>query len=861
MATTKRKTPKRDPRFYFPEFTSAQRIKKSSGFGPRPDNLAPVELYLDMRAPVLIGCLVACGLWVGGWWLALRHGWGYPLPAIDTSNLWPIMKVALSWGRFGMSEINPAYLSHELVQGPWLARQIVVSLVATAGSLGVVALLWNYTSCERHSRGQRLRVGKDAEEYMPIIQKSLMEDGHKVFWKIHPYVSITKRKATTHMLITGSTGAGKSVVLLPIIDQILGTPNGRSLIYDVKGDFINRFMPSKKEHEQRCAILSPYDARSVIWDIGRELYEKRVLVDEFCNSMLPSKSGGEGAFWENAGRDLMKTVIVQLIDKYKGDWGWRLLHQSFITALKDNVAYMKAKVEDPTTEMDVRNQLQKTINMLGNPDDKTAQGIMSTVTASIKLITDLDNAWGNHLEGTPEMRQYKGYRGFTFYEWSEHPERLGPERNLLMGAATSPELTAAWCSTLVNILSSVLINIVADDELGRDVAIVLDEFPTLGKINWQGLYSVGRSRGVCMIIGIQNPEQVAKVYGKEDLSTLLGQAGIRIHGRDDAAAAKSTSELFETNLKLVTKISTSFSSSGKSVSFSTEEQAGQVIPATMFKTELGRDFVKKEPRIRMICYFGGGDPVLLGFPTFNKSNKAKPRIDVKNSSQQLPAVLRKEQATTAAIEELLANEASQGPATTQTTRASSVATAAAPSSPASARAPAPVSTASLLNPVPEPAPDTDAMRTALLLLAYDKGMADGTDLADELAEAIVKATMESKFENGDSLPWPLARDVLLEFLGYETNTSTTSTEDGLAVPCGLDENDYLDFDDTQSFDEETCRKQKEATWKGARTLDDLMEQIENTVPGFARSDMKAGVEVDHKLLVEHLVKSMDPSIS
>ena len=65
----------------------------------------------------------------------------------------------------------------------------------------------------------------------------------------------------------------------------------------------------------------------------------------------------------------------------------------------------------------------------------------------------------------------------------------------------------------------------------------LDEFPQLGKLdNFLPFLEVGRSKGVCVLIGLQDPAQFRVTYGKDLAEVFLGVAGTYIVCRSEGAA-------------------------------------------------------------------------------------------------------------------------------------------------------------------------------------------------------------------------------------------------------------------------------------------------------------------------------------
>ena len=92
-----------------------------------------------------------------------------------------------------------------------------------------------------------------------------------------------------------------------------------------------------------------------------------------------------------------------------------------------------------------------------------------------------------------------------------------------------------------------------NEEDGRYVYFVLDEFPLIPKLNYiDNLLNFGRSRGVRVIAGIQNINQVKSVYGDSLSTSILSGFSTHIAFRlFDEESRKFVSERHGRNRKLV----------------------------------------------------------------------------------------------------------------------------------------------------------------------------------------------------------------------------------------------------------------------------------------------------------------------
>lgn len=310
--------------------------------------------------------------------------------------------------------------------------------------------------------------------------------------RIHPALLLPKSKWTKHTLIYGGVGAGKTQILIPILRRIFRA-NHRAILYDVKGDFTS-YYPS-------ALLISPWDERSAIWDIGQDICT-RDAAQEFASSIIPTNE--RDPFWTNAAQFLMTGVLFSLQAEKGTDWGWQ--------ELAERCNYDQAKLLDL-----MQRYYLKGANVIADPNSPQTGSVISTLAAYTRLIDDLAVAWGN-----TEGRQH-----FSLRDWLD-PDYAGPKQ-IILQAGKGEKLTSAYIAAMINcIVPEIISPALSDNELGRTLFFVLDEFTSLSKIKIQPLLDKGRSKGVCCILGFQDIAQVRKVYGPDDAKSITGMVGTHI---------------------------------------------------------------------------------------------------------------------------------------------------------------------------------------------------------------------------------------------------------------------------------------------------------------------------------------------
>lgn len=130
--------------------------------------------------------------------------------------------------------------------------------------------------------------------------------------EIVPGVPYPSDMWSRHVLLVAGVGSGKSMALRRLIRKVLRA--GESiLLFDPKGEFTKGFAGPD--------ILAPWDARSLAWDIAKDM---RNVGDmrRFAASMVRDSTD---PMWANAARQILVGFMIHLKSTKESDWGWREL--------------------------------------------------------------------------------------------------------------------------------------------------------------------------------------------------------------------------------------------------------------------------------------------------------------------------------------------------------------------------------------------------------------------------------------------------------------------------------------------------------------------------------------------------------
>lgn len=439
-----------------------------------------------------------------------------------------------------------------------------------------------------HVEGARLRTGKDAKLQAQLDAQNAL-NGAKPFMRIHPDMPLPKTKWTKHMLIYGGVGAGKTQILIPILRRIFKA-NRKAILYDVKGDYTSFF--------DTALLISPWDERSAIWDIGQDICT-RDAAQEFASSIIPPND--KDPFWTNAAQFLMTGVLFSLQAEKGTSWGWQ--------ELAERCNYDQTKLLDLMQRF-----YPKGANVIADPTSTQTGSVISTLAAYTRLIDDLAVAWGNA----------EGKKRFSLRDWLR-PDYAGP-RQIILQAGKGEKLTSAYIAAMINCIVPEIISPALDDnEMGRTLFFVLDEFTSLSKIKIQPLLDKGRSKGVCCILGFQDIAQVRKVYGQDDAKSITSMVGTHIVCR---VGPGETREMISTQIigkRRIATLNTNVSN-GTSTTTTTsyhEDERPIILPAQL-TSDLGsrKDKSPAGFSIRAL-YLGDGDVLMLDWPGTDTSKLKK----------------------------------------------------------------------------------------------------------------------------------------------------------------------------------------------------------------------------------------------
>jgi len=351
-------------------------------------------------------------------------------------------------------------------------------------SLGVIACLLCILSLFFLIRGGSFAKDKQIRGATTVSQKQLRADiaSYNKKKRYNAYllggVEYPANSETTHTMIAGTTGSGKTVLISDLISQIKERGD-RAIIFDKMGIYTERFY----DHETDT-LLNPFDARSPSWSIFNEVNQEANF-DSIALAFIPHEKSGTDPFWAQSARTIFSEVCGALFRK-----GGVNNEELVNTLLKKNLVEAAALVKGTAAGA-----------LLDEQSPKTALSVMSMLSTHLKCLEFL--------------RDDKPI--FSIKDWINDDDGDGCIFMTSTGTlhASLTPLISAWLDIAIsNILS-------LNRSQDRKIWFILDELPSLHSLPSleQGLAET-RQFGGCFVLSIQSISQLKDRYGINGSQTI-----------------------------------------------------------------------------------------------------------------------------------------------------------------------------------------------------------------------------------------------------------------------------------------------------------------------------------------------------
>lgn len=384
-----------------------------------------------------------------------------------------------------------------------LSRHLIVIWTPALMAIGI--LLWFVYEKWMRIRPQVIISGMVVEQMPALLKAAAYEQKHNRYADtrgIHMFNGwyYTLQRETNHTFILGAPGGGKTVTFRRMINSVVERGD-KAIIFDEKGDYTSITPPSiRNGKEISPLLLAPQDDRSAVWDIASDLIVSQDAV-ELAQRIIPDDGH---PFFTQSARAVLAGCAIKLMAEKPKEWTWLDL--------------LNETRQDQEKLLRIMLKYQRGADIFLTADYKQVMSTLGQLETNMRLLEMLATAWPT----------YEGRTRFRLREWLVN--KTDQRTVIVQHSGRYAELSDGWISALYAVAVSTVTdsNLLSDDDLRR-IWFFLDEWGQLPAIqDFERFVTLGRSKGVCAVLGLQDLQQIAKEYGQEVLDVLMASVGTKI---------------------------------------------------------------------------------------------------------------------------------------------------------------------------------------------------------------------------------------------------------------------------------------------------------------------------------------------
>ena len=306
-----------------------------------------------------------------------------------------------------------------------------------------------------------------------------------------------------HLLIDGTTGAGKSVMLRKLLRWIRKRGD-KAIVYDKGCTFTSKFFDPTQD-----VLLNPFDERCANWNIWCDAVDAPDF-ENIANALIPQHGEGD-PFWVDSARTIFSSTAYRMSKDKKSCTTDRLLSLILPSALETLGNFLKGTESASLVSQDIK---------------KTAISIKSVLATYIKSLRFLDGLDELDQNGKPKREP------FSITDWVQDDKQKG--FLFLSSDAQQHASLRPLISTWLAIASNAILGL--DPNEDRRIWVIMDEMPSLHKLpELDSIIAEVRKFGGCYVIGLQSYAQLVKTYGKNTADVIFDLLNSRFYFRAPSA--------------------------------------------------------------------------------------------------------------------------------------------------------------------------------------------------------------------------------------------------------------------------------------------------------------------------------------
>jgi hypothetical protein len=357
-------------------------------------------------------------------------------------------------------------------------------------------------------------------------------------------------EAHRHIAVIGATGSGKTVTIRGLMQQAVtsllpsfnpGAFDGRAVVYDAKQDMLSYLVPmvvpqlnialkqatisgwSKPDLDafrrsswfgslsgrrpsrldwlpDSITVMNPFDVRSAAWDMAADITSP-ATVQQIATMLIPDEKNSTQPFFTQAARHLLHGVLMVFVHQAQST-GARWTLRDVLLALR---------LGEGLRDLYATCQHTKHLGSMYINPGQTFDNLKSTIASKMMPYEAVAGAW-SHAKRSVSLRAFCTARN----------------RGILVLGNDEQNREAVDSINRVLFKRITELVISQSEEEERYVWFFLDEVREMGNLG--GLSSLllrGRSKGACVVMGLQDIDGLREVYGDRRAQELMGQCGFK----------------------------------------------------------------------------------------------------------------------------------------------------------------------------------------------------------------------------------------------------------------------------------------------------------------------------------------------
>jgi type IV conjugative transfer system coupling protein TraD len=369
--------------------------------------------------------------------------------------------------------------------------RILFTVLVMFGVFVLIYLIWSRfgraAKEKKHLSGSLVKTPEEVSNYLKKMQKaSIFNVGG---------IPLVKGSESKHILITGSTGSGKTNCLHTLLPQIRAQKQP-AIVIDTEGDMVSRYW-----REGHDIIINPYDLRTHNWDLWSEINSgkciRKIAASFFPDT--PPDSYDHNQKWTSWGKMLFIGCLEYLRNENKMNIEdlYNLIH-------RESIEDLTAKLSNTSVGSLI----------CGKSDNNAAPH-------NIRINTILATEW---LEILSDSRE----KSFSFQKWFNRLDETRDDRWIFITCdGSDTKVLLPFFTVIADIALNSLISIGLNEN--RKVWFIFDE---LAKLKYlpalQENITLLRKYGGCILAATQSFNQIFAHYGRNSGSVMLGQFNTNI---------------------------------------------------------------------------------------------------------------------------------------------------------------------------------------------------------------------------------------------------------------------------------------------------------------------------------------------